>query len=545
MDEARDLLEPGPGRRHQPDVSPPDPIREAEPDAVDEARPALRPHHEEPAGRGPPLERDLVGQRDAVAEQEHVEPGGERLVGLGRRMGAGHRHQRHVGAGQPPRRADDRARRLAPQRPLVAPGARRGTPRPAARAASAAAALSARTAMTRSADPARLASAGRRSVSSSSRRFRSVAITRAAARTPGSARTRSVTCMSATESTKVSGRTRPRVTMAARAVVASSVAPRPEEESHHPVGPGRGSDRERAAHGRAEIAGRPRPGGRRRTGSSARGARPGSACVEPGAPERRGAARGARDERRPSRARRAAPSSAQRLRRPGSRPRRSRRGGRPPTASARGPAPPDRGRPAPRTARRRRTAASTRSRAADAAAPDEPRPEPMRVGLGRPEERQERLPRPSATTVARAVRSRSTRSARRRAGGRAGRGSQVDAAPSVTRQSAVGWSRQLARRPSEDGDAGPGHAEPGVRQREVGPRRRPRGRSARAGRPASRGSGAARPRPRDGTRDAGPRSTTARAPPSSRSRTHRLTRTARSGVRLRLLNNSGHRRGNV
>ena len=121
MDETRDLLKARPGRGDQPDVSTPHPVREAEAHAIDEARPALRTHHEEPTGRRALLERDLVGQRDAVAEQEHVEARGERLVGLGRGMGAGHRDERHVRPGQPPRRAGDRAGWLAPVRALVPP----------------------------------------------------------------------------------------------------------------------------------------------------------------------------------------------------------------------------------------------------------------------------------------------------------------------------------------------------------------------------------------------------------------------------------------
>src|SRR5712671_3179110 len=59
---------------------------EADSDAVDDARAALGPHHEETLRPGAQLERALRAEGHAVAEQEHVETHRERLLSLGHGM---------------------------------------------------------------------------------------------------------------------------------------------------------------------------------------------------------------------------------------------------------------------------------------------------------------------------------------------------------------------------------------------------------------------------------------------------------------------------
>ena len=65
MDQARDLLEPGPRRRHQPDVPAPDAVGEAQPHPVHDGGPAFRSHQEAAARHGPagiePLSGDVIG----------------------------------------------------------------------------------------------------------------------------------------------------------------------------------------------------------------------------------------------------------------------------------------------------------------------------------------------------------------------------------------------------------------------------------------------------------------------------------------------------
>ena len=91
------------------------------------AKPSARPsriavpgagaHHEQPELVGAPLERDLVGDRHAVAEEQDVHPGAERLVGLERGVLAGHGDDRDVAAGAARLRGARGARRGRPPRP--------------------------------------------------------------------------------------------------------------------------------------------------------------------------------------------------------------------------------------------------------------------------------------------------------------------------------------------------------------------------------------------------------------------------------------------
>ena len=330
--------------------------------------------------------------------------------------------------------------------------------------------------MTRSADPARLASAGRRSVSSSSRRFRSVAITRAAAADAGE---------------------HPDALrdLHERHRVDEGVGPHPaarhhdratrrrledrrgaEEESHHPVGPRRGSDRERAARGRVEIArlrgeeNSHEPGHRLEQLAPAAHAR---------ARRARAVTRRARRPRRgrPSRARRATPSS------PSDSPTRVQAAAKParrssPDGVSPGPSP-----ARPRAARAtdrssRRTAASARSRAEIPAVRTRPGRSPLTSDSDAQRSGRSDSPAPSATTVLRAARSRSVRSCGATRWTE-GRGSQVDAASEGHEPVGVAGRRERARAQRDD----LADVEPGARQRDVGPPRRPRGRSARAERP--------------------------------------------------------------
>jgi len=111
MDQARHLLEPGAGGADEPDGSAAHAIGEAESDAVDDARAALGPHHEETLRPGAQLERALRAEGHAVAEQEHVETHRERLLSLGHGMLARHADHREVGANHPAGGAHEGARR--------------------------------------------------------------------------------------------------------------------------------------------------------------------------------------------------------------------------------------------------------------------------------------------------------------------------------------------------------------------------------------------------------------------------------------------------
>ena len=110
MDEARQLLDPRSRGADHADGTAAHPVREAEADSVDDRRPAFGAHHQKPAITRPPLERHLVVQRNAVAEEEHVEPGRKRLVGVDGGVGAGHRDEGHVRRGAPARGARRGAR---------------------------------------------------------------------------------------------------------------------------------------------------------------------------------------------------------------------------------------------------------------------------------------------------------------------------------------------------------------------------------------------------------------------------------------------------
>ena len=218
-----------------------------------------------------------------------------------------------------------------------------------------------------------------------------------------------MTCMSATESTKVSGRTRPRVTMA-DLVLRRRASPRPREGTP-PSSRSRTRTRPRARRARPlRDRGAPRRGERRRIGSWARRARPGTACASQARPSGEAPRLAPATTAAVTRSR-VAPS------RPTESPTRIQAAAKPARRSS-----PDGVSPGPSPARLRaaqatdtawpRTAASHRSRAGMPAAPTTPArstpvPGPEAQRSGRSDS-----PAPSAITVARAVRSRSARSRR-------------------------------------------------------------------------------------------------------------------------------------
>jgi hypothetical protein len=86
VEEAGELLRAGPGGGHDPDRSRLDDVGEPEPDPGDHRGACVGPQHEQaPLGRLT-LERDLVGQRDVVAEDHHVGAGAERVQRLDERV---------------------------------------------------------------------------------------------------------------------------------------------------------------------------------------------------------------------------------------------------------------------------------------------------------------------------------------------------------------------------------------------------------------------------------------------------------------------------
>ena len=101
---------------------------------------ALGSHHQQAALGAAALERDLVLERHVVGEEEDVQAARQRAVGLERRVLAGHRDERDVGA----RRS---------RRPACAAGAGPGLARARRRPRPAAAATSARTASPRPSSP--------------------------------------------------------------------------------------------------------------------------------------------------------------------------------------------------------------------------------------------------------------------------------------------------------------------------------------------------------------------------------------------------------
>ena len=121
VEQGEELLAAGARRGDDADPAGADGVGEAEPDAVDHGRAAVGPHHERVAGGGVGLERDLLGDRDVVAEDHHVVTGLEGVHRLDRGAGAGHRDQHdRSGAAAPERRAGRawrRDRRVATGRP--------------------------------------------------------------------------------------------------------------------------------------------------------------------------------------------------------------------------------------------------------------------------------------------------------------------------------------------------------------------------------------------------------------------------------------------
>ena len=121
---ARHGLQPRARRGDAADPAPWDHIGESEPDAVQIGRAAIGSHAEQPAAHGEALERDLVIERDIVAEEEDVEPAPECGHRLERGVGAGHGHEREVRIGPLPERGlegprQDAAGRLALAAALV------------------------------------------------------------------------------------------------------------------------------------------------------------------------------------------------------------------------------------------------------------------------------------------------------------------------------------------------------------------------------------------------------------------------------------------
>ena len=86
IEQDRDLLRAGPGGGHDPDRAGLDHVHEAQADAAEHRRAALRAHHQQAALGAALLERDLVVHRHVVREQEDVHAGGQRAVRLERRV---------------------------------------------------------------------------------------------------------------------------------------------------------------------------------------------------------------------------------------------------------------------------------------------------------------------------------------------------------------------------------------------------------------------------------------------------------------------------
>src|SRR2546427_10814954 len=99
MNAARPLLYTGYRGSDDADGPAANPVRESKAHAVDDRRPALRPHDQEAAGTRATLERRLVGQRYTVAEEEDVQSRRERLVRVDGGIGPRHGDHRDVGGG--------------------------------------------------------------------------------------------------------------------------------------------------------------------------------------------------------------------------------------------------------------------------------------------------------------------------------------------------------------------------------------------------------------------------------------------------------------
>ncbi len=96
VDERRDLLDAGARGADHTDRAAADTVREPEPDAVDDRGPAFGPHDDEAELAPAELERHLVGERNAVAEEEDVEARRQRLVSVDGRVGTGDGDQREI-----------------------------------------------------------------------------------------------------------------------------------------------------------------------------------------------------------------------------------------------------------------------------------------------------------------------------------------------------------------------------------------------------------------------------------------------------------------
>ena len=101
MDEGGDFLEAGAGGADAADVAAPHHVGEAQRNAVDDGRAAVRSHDQKAVGIGVSLEGDFIGLGYAGAEQHDVEPQPQRLQRLGGGVFARHRDQRQAGAGVP------------------------------------------------------------------------------------------------------------------------------------------------------------------------------------------------------------------------------------------------------------------------------------------------------------------------------------------------------------------------------------------------------------------------------------------------------------
>ena len=77
IQEGHHLLRSRAGRGHDSDGPPADGVREAEADPAEHSGPGTGTHHQPGQGAGPLLEPDLLLHRHVVAEQQHVQPGGQ------------------------------------------------------------------------------------------------------------------------------------------------------------------------------------------------------------------------------------------------------------------------------------------------------------------------------------------------------------------------------------------------------------------------------------------------------------------------------------
>jgi len=196
--QAANLLQTGPGRRHNAHRPGSEPVSKAERHAVEQGGSRARPHQQQPMVASIGLEADLVLQRHIVAEKKDVQTTMEGIPHLGSSVAAGHGNDGHIGLGVGLDRAAQRLgpRLLAPTRLalLVAASSR---PRPAL----------CRPQRRRRTDGDDQVIGGRRSASAVSKptslrmaRLAAVDITTAASSTPGSLASSRATSMRVTES---------------------------------------------------------------------------------------------------------------------------------------------------------------------------------------------------------------------------------------------------------------------------------------------------------------------------------------------------------